>query len=150
MKKEVIIAILIGFGIGLLITLGIHATRKKETTVFNPASQVVPTPAVDTEHHITVLTPLENSVQSAENLLIKGQTTPDSMVVLETEKAHQIKVSDESGFFETEYPLAPGPNQINITSYSPNGSSATYMLETTYAPETDSSAQNEEDTSDES
>ncbi len=150
MKKEVIIAILIGFGIGLLITLGIHATRKQENTSLNPASQVVPTPAPDTEHHITLVSPLENSVQTSETVLVKGQTTPDSTMVLETEKTHQIKIADVSGFFEAEFPLITGPNQISITSYSPNGTIANQTLETTYVPEDDSSALNEETSDDES
>lgn len=145
MKKEVIIAIIIGFGIGLAITIGIHATRKQEKTAINPASQVSPSPAPETEHHITLVSPLENSVQASETVLVKGQTTPDSTVVLETEKTHQIKIADGSGFFEAEYPLTTGPNQINITSYSPSGSVATTTLETTYAPEPDSSTTTEEE-----
>ncbi len=150
MKKEVIIAILIGFGIGLLITFGIHATRKQDAVPLNPASQASPSPAPDSQHHITILSPLENSVQTSDTLLIKGQTTPDSTVVLETEKSHQVKIADASGSFETEYPLVTGPNQVTITSYSSSGTTATYVLETTYAPETDTSALIEETTDDES
>ena len=150
MKKEVIIAILIGFGIGLLITLGIHTTRSKDNETLNPSASISPTPALDAQHHISIVSPLENAVQSSEDLLIKGQTTPDSMVILETEKSHQIKIADESGFFEADYTLVAGPNLINITSYHPSGTTATFALETTYAPETDSTALDEKEAEDES
>jgi hypothetical protein len=150
MKKEVIIAILIGFGIGLLITLGIHTTRSKDSNSLNPSAQLSPTPALDMEHHITIISPLENAVQSTQSLLVKGQTSPGSSVVLETEKNHQIKIADASGFFEAEYTLIAGPNLINLTSYHPSGTSATHALETTYAPETESSTQDEEESNDES
>jgi hypothetical protein len=150
MKKEVIIAILIGFGIGLLITLGIHTTRNKDSETLNPSANISPTPATDSQHHITIISPLENSVQSSDSLLIKGQTTPDSTVVIETEKNHQIVLADESGSFEAEYALVTGPNVINITSYDPGGTTAVFVLETTHAPETDSSAGTEQESDDES
>ncbi len=149
MKKEVIIAILIGFGIGLLITVGIHATRKKDTGVLNPVADITPTIAPNNEHHVEIISPLENSLQSSPNLLIKGQTTPDSSIILQTEQTYQIKIADSSGAFEADFPLSFGPNQITLTSYDPTGASATFVLETTYLP-LDEEEASEEEASDES
>lgn len=141
MKKEVIIAILVGFGIGLLITLGIHATRRKSNPAINPATQISPTPTIEIEHSIVVTSPLENTVQTDKNVLIKGQTSADSTIVLESENTSQIQLADKSGFFEAEFPIIMGPNKITITSYSTTGTSATYMLEITREPDTDTTSE---------
>ena len=118
MKKEVIIAILLGLALGLIITFGIwtanQAIKEKKTRQTTQVVQTTPSPPVKIE--LTINSPQNNLVVDKNKVQINGQCQPQSVLVLSSEENDVFTLSDESGFFSTSFPLVKGSNEITITS----------------------------------
>lgn len=90
---------------GLLIYLGINL------------SGTFSTPPLDVE------TPVDNSVSSASNLLVKGITNPETKVQI---NGREI-ISNIKGFFEEPIVLNPGLNVIVVRAIKKYGQSTTLI-----------------------
>lgn len=120
MKKETLIAIILGVAAGIGIALFIISTSqrslKKNSDVL--LTQVSPTVKIDND----VLSPLlidkpENASVTSENkITIKGTGQKGSLVVIQGLKGEKIMKTDSTNF-SGEVALAPGENHIRITSY---------------------------------
>lgn len=148
MRKEVLVAILIGFGIGLVVTLGIFTARKALTTSgtggqqpVSPAGEaktptgqsVSPTPKVDSAHGVTVTSPNDGEVTSAEKISVSGATTPGATVAISGGETDVVTVSDGKGQFSAEITLVGGDNEIRIISFRPEGEKAETVLTVVYS-----------------
>lgn len=131
MKKEVIVAILIGFGIGLIITFGVITARsainqnqEKIIGAVTPAAGVTAN-LEKPIHKITLSQPENRSVVNSEKIEIGGATTPLSAVAVMTGSSRDtITIADEAGRFYQEVTLSGGANIIKIVSISPKGEKA--------------------------
>jgi len=143
MKKEVLIAIVIGFILGLLITFGIWAANKslkelKEGTQ-KPQEVVLeitptPTPTLPEEKiSLTITSPEDNSINSQEKIEIVGETTPEAVVTILYQEGEKILEADENGAFSTEITLVGGANEIQITAYNSQGNEARKTLNVVYS-----------------
>lgn len=142
MKKEVIIAIAIGFGLGLVITFGIWSANKalkqsapQETQT---ADQETPTPTPTpitkpTALSLTILSPENNSVSENGSVLIKGSTSPAAVVVILFEKGEKILEADSEGQFSSNISLTTGSNEIKIKAYDKQGNEAEKILTIVYS-----------------
>lgn len=114
MKKEVLIAILIGFGLGLTITYGIYRFRTafedSPQTIAEIVSSTTPTP--ESQSLLALLTPEDGAIQTATDTTVAGSTIPDSFVVLFVNDEDFIQKSDESGNFSFQVNLENGSNVI--------------------------------------
>jgi hypothetical protein len=125
MKKEILLAVLIGLGLGLIITYGVYRAR---TSLTNPStgsteSQVAsPTPASQTSLVITA--PEDEIVQSTASITVAGTTTPNSFVVVLLDDEETITTADASGNFSVERQLSLGANVILIFSVDEDGNTA--------------------------
>lgn len=90
---------------GLLIYLGINLRGTFST------------PPLDLE------TPIDNSVSSAPNLLVKGLTNPETRVQI---NGHEV-ISNIKGFFEESLVLNPGLNVIVVKAIKKYGQSTTLI-----------------------
>lgn len=123
MKKEMVIAIAIGFLLGLVITFGVYRlrvakNRSNTTTVASPTVSASPT-ADDTL--VTIHSPEEGLITEEKSLTVTGSTIPDSYVVLFINETEYIRQSDEVGNFSFEVELADGSNLLTINVLTDDG-----------------------------
>lgn len=130
MKKEVLIAILIGFGLGLIITYGLYRMR---SSFMQPPTQVATLPVEENaggEETASVLAlhkPDAGTVQTENTTTVTGTTFPESFVVLFINEDDVIVETDETGNFSYEATLTAGTNVIRAHAVSPEGE--TYTVE---------------------
>lgn len=135
MKKEVLIAILIGFGLGLIITFGIWTANKaiKET----PSEEVVPPPTVEISpvpaFSLTINQPEDNSLSENEKITVSGSTAANAVVVILYQEGEKILEADKEGNFETEISLVGGANEIKVSAYDSEGSETSQTLTVVYS-----------------
>jgi len=141
MRKEVIFAIILGFALGLIITLGIwqanKAIKNQQTQITNEES-VLPTQAENTTNKVvpfslTIVKPEDESLSSTATIPVSGTTEPGAQVVVIGEKSEEIIEADENGVFSTEISLVSGTNEITVTAYSDKGDEATKTILVVYS-----------------
>ena len=138
MRKEVIIAIVLGFALGLVITFGIwnanKALKEKEqapvTEQVTGAPQATPTVS---SFSLAILAPEDESVQNEEKIAVVGTTEPGANVVVIFQTGETIVEADNSGKFEAEITLESGTNEINITATNEEGEEATKTIYLVYS-----------------
>lgn len=115
MKKEVVIAILIGLSLGLFITYGIYQAR---TGISRKSSEtglvVTPTPTEEFSGELVLNSPTDESVQSETTTSVSGTTIPQSYVVVFVGNNETITTSDGSGNFSVDVDLEDGSNIITV------------------------------------
>ncbi len=127
MKKEVLIAIIIGFVLGLVITFGVWTANKamKETpqkdqqASENTQEAITPTPVA--ESVLTITSPEDNFLSDKEKIDISGKTTPQATVVILFEQGEKIIEADSQGSFTTQITLVGGSNEVKVSSFDPEG-----------------------------
>lgn len=144
MKKEVLIAIIIGFSVGLIITYGIHtaqtsllAQKDAAESALSPTSNTTLTdPTGEGTHSIIIYSPQTPEIVDEEPVRISGITTPYSMVSAIGVKVHTSSVADSQGSFVIELPLEAGVNVVQLDSFAPGGEHAAQALELVYTTKT--------------
>lgn len=127
MKKEVLLAVLIGLTMGLLITYGIYRVQSAMnqppvTDVLETATesaQTAPPPTV-----IALHSPLQGAVQTSHEVIITGTTIPDSNIVIFINNDETITKSDKSGSFTHNATLEDGTNIIRVHVIDSDGNTA--------------------------
>lgn len=140
MRKEVMIAILIGFGIGLIITFGVITARsainqnqEKIIGSVTPTAEVI-TNQEKSIHKITLSQPENKSVVNSEKIEVSGTTTPLSAVaVMIGSGGDAVTAADEAGRFYQEVTLIGGANIIKAVSVSPKGEKAESRVSVVYS-----------------
>ncbi|TSC84108.1 MAG: polymorphic outer membrane protein [Microgenomates group bacterium Gr01-1014_16] len=150
MKKEVFLAIAIGFGLGLVITFGIWTANKslkdaqlaqQTTPTATPAPTVVPsesrdevgpTPSFPVTVTLTVTSPEDESLVNKDTVTITGKTAPGATVTILSEIGEVIVAPDNSGNFTADIKLEGGYNNITITAFDSTGNSNSQTLTITY------------------
>jgi len=138
MKKEIIIAIVIGFALGLLITFGIWTANKaiknkptptEETELITP---IEPTPTA-AEFSLTIISPEDDSLINTNKVELKGSTVANAVIVIAEEKGEKIIEADGEGSFATEISLIAGTNEIKITAFNSEGDEVSKTLSLVYS-----------------
>lgn len=145
MKKEVFLAVAIGFGLGLVITFGIWTANKSlkdaqlsqpsptpaETTPI-PTSSVSPSPSSPVTVTLTVTTPEDESLVTKDSLTVSGKTAAGATVTIISETSEQITTADQSGNFSADVELEGGYNNITITAFDSSGNTNSQTITVTY------------------
>ena len=138
MRKEVLIAIIIGFGLGLVITFGIWTANKAlseratdEMPVEEVVEEVEPSPLPIME--LIIISPEDNLLSDEEIIEISGQTAPLAVIAVTYPEGEKLFEADEDGNFSTEISLIGGDNQIVISAYNKEGDEATKTLTVVYS-----------------
>lgn len=130
MKREVFFAILIGFGIGLLITLGIYQAQSsyknklaanQQQTIQNQPSPSPTTPP----HQISLSSPNPEIVNSQPLVDLIGITTPNSYLTAVSPDFHSFAIADQNGNFSIQFELESSVTQITLTSIEPQSQNTT-------------------------
>lgn len=138
MKKELIISILIGFGLGLIITFGVWTFKKSmeaQNKIISPVSQEPassPSP-VKISQTLSLVSPLDQSISKEAKILISGVTSPLSSIIILSEKGEKAIQADAKGNFETEINLISGENEIEIHSFSDKGEEISKTITVVYS-----------------
>ncbi len=130
MNKDALLATLIGFGIGLLITglllLGPNITKalpkiKLPTITFSQSKQkTVATPtagATPSQFAISIQSPLAEAIENTTDLLVSGATSPGATVVIAGPIDETVATAQSDGKYAGKVTLTEGKNDIIVTSY---------------------------------
>ena len=144
MKKEVFLAVAIGFGLGLVITFGIWTANKSlkdaqqaqpsptPEPTSTPITSVSPTPSSPITLTLTVTSPEDESLVNKDTVTVTGKTAAGSSVAIVSETGEQIVTADESGNFTADVELEGGYNNLTITAFNSAGNSNSQTLTITY------------------
>lgn len=144
MRKEVIIAIVLGFALGLIITIGIWSANKAMKTQeesINPNSPQNVTPTVGEKNTETTKTsislaiskPEDESIINTEKTTVSGTTEPNIQVVIITETNEYLLDADDKGIFAQEITLTSGTNQIQVTAFAESGEEITKTINVVFS-----------------
>lgn len=141
MRKEVLIAIIIGFGLGLVITFGIWrankslketVTSKQEISEEKAEEIITPTPVKETTG-FSLTSPENNSISNKDKIAVTGKSTPEAVIVVLYQEGEKILETDKEGNFSTEITLVAGSNEIKVSSFGKDGSESTQTLYVVYS-----------------
>lgn len=139
MKKEVLIAIIIGFGLGLVITFGVWSANKNFNKV-SPAEPVPttipnlsPSPTDAPELALEIDSPEDDFLSNEDAIEIAGRASPGGIIVLLYPKGEKILQAEENGSFSTEIVLAGGANEIRISAFDESGNEVEKILNVVYS-----------------
>ncbi len=124
MKKEIIIAIIVGIFLGLIITYGFYTSR---TVAENQAqTQVNETQLEENDQEInlnqlSLYEPTDGLVISEKKIAISGASLKKNFVVIFVGNDDLITQADDSGNFSVEATLQPGANIITAIALDENG-----------------------------
>lgn len=125
MKKEVLLAIGVGFGLGLVITFGIWTANKslKQAKIMptpSPISTPIPNVADKvTNNQLTITSPEDESISNVATITVSGTTSPKAVVSIVFEEDEVIVEADDKGAFSSKIDLIGGYNTIIVTSTDP-------------------------------
>ena len=143
MKKEVFLAIAIGFALGLVITFGIWTANKSLKNLpksspapsIAPQSEVGPTPAPTnqvTGNLLTITSPADEALVNTPKITLTGTAVPSSIITVIYEDGQVVTTADASGNFSLDVPLVGGYNIIKVTAFDKSGASSEQTLTVTY------------------
>lgn len=145
MNKDAILATLIGFVIGLLITglllMGPNITKSlpkiKLPTVNLTQSKQKPTKATTpspSQFTVTIESPLADSIENNTTILVSGVTQAGSTVVIAGTQDDTATVAEKTGKYAGKITLSEGKNDIIVTSYL-QSKQASQTVTVFYTPE---------------
>lgn len=126
MRKEILIAIIIGFALGLVITFGVwtanRAMSKNDPIVEEDLGGTEEiTPKANSEKtaiSLAINSPEDESLITTSTVALNGTTEPDAQVAIVYETGETIIQADQKGEFTFDLPLELGTNEIKITVLS--------------------------------
>ncbi|MFC1711266.1 hypothetical protein ACFLZ1_01635 [Patescibacteria group bacterium] len=138
MRKEVIIAILLGFAVGLFIAYGIYSANKavKETKINQPTTSetsATSQPQASPTFQLTVSEPEDNIVLSDEEATVSGQTEPKTTVAILAEESEELLYADKQGLFSTTIELIGGLNVIKVIAVNKAGERQEKIINVIYS-----------------
>ncbi|MBI5358491.1 hypothetical protein HZB69_02575 [Candidatus Amesbacteria bacterium] len=146
MKKEVLLAIGVGFGLGLVITFGIWTankslkranTTKTMTSVPTPSPLVVsatPVPSPIPSTTLMITAPEDESLVATNTINITGKAQPKSIISVAFEEGEMLAEADANGNFTIGVDLIGGYNTLFVTAIDPvTGVESTKTLIVTYS-----------------
>ena len=141
MKKEILIAIIIGFILGLVITFGIWTANRSlqentqtQTTEVNESQPIVETsPTEEGQISLIISSPENNTIVNQAKVEISGQTVAQATVIILFEEGEEVFQVDEKGEFSQEINLVGGANEIKITAFDAEGNETNKTLNLVYS-----------------
>ena len=144
MRKEVILAVIIGVLLGGVILYGINlannssSSNDTESEIEGPSNKTTPTPTKKADNQVSITTPQNNSVVTEAIVTLKGSAKPNSNIAIITENDDIITTSDTSGNFSSEINLINGENTVSVTAVDDKQattSASITIIRTTTLPE---------------
>lgn len=134
MRKEVIIAIIFGLGLGFAITFGIYRMQQslRSTSSDTQQAEILKTPASVlapvNEQSLAVRYPLDGAITAENSTVVTGVSEPNSAVVLLVNNTEYLSNTDAGGDFSFDVPLQAGSNVLTVHVLREDGSTFTDQL----------------------
>lgn len=123
MRKEIIVAVLLGLSLGLFITYGLYRTRTNDTT--EEAQQIEETltasPELEVLSNLVLHSPEDESIVNESEVTVAGDTEPENFVVIFVNDVEYVTTADEAGAFSVSTELEIGSNVIQVYSLDEDG-----------------------------
>lgn len=122
MKKETIVAIFLGIGLGIIVALVIIVQSKRQeitkAKTLNEAGKITPKVTVQNLQFqsLEVTAPEDKIIVGSSSVVIKGKAIKDALIVIQSPVKDLVfkNIKEE---FSQEFPLALGENVIRIAVY---------------------------------
>ncbi len=117
MRKEVLLAIIVGIALGAVILFGVNLANKSvssPTTSQNKNSGTKPTPTVANKS-LTIVTPTNHSVTTQKQITITGRAHPSANLAIISELDDLLIEASPEGTFSAEINLEAGENVITVS-----------------------------------
>jgi hypothetical protein len=123
MRKEVILAVIIGVLLGGVILYGINLANN--SSLINPSAntatkegnlKVSPTPSSKPAGQISIIFPQNNAVVTEAQITLKGTAKSNSSIAIVTENDDLLTTADSAGNFSATINLISGENVITVTA----------------------------------
>ena len=129
MNKDALLATLIGFGIGLLITglllVGPNILPLLPKIQRPKHSLVTPTPTPTPKtNDLIIESPLPDSIENISALLVSGSAPPNTTIVIAGPSDESVVAVTQDGKFAGKLTLVEGKNDITVTALSKDKTSA--------------------------
>lgn len=158
MRKEILLAIVVGIIVGLAITFGIYTVRQQIFRNQTPeaieesrqGNSGIPTPTPTST--LNIQQPEQDLLTGQDTVQVVGRALPDSYVVILAVDEEYITTADQDGDFSQEVALTAGGNKITIIAITPNGEQETAIRNVVYStvnlnnPTSSESAETEDET----
>lgn len=126
MNKDALLATIIGFVVGLVIT-GILLLAPRFSGLLPKISfpsfslpktvpSISPTPSAIITG-LSIDSPLPDSIESSAELLVTGNTEPGASVIIQTDRDEEAFVAGDDGRYAGKITLYEGKNDLTVTSY---------------------------------
>lgn len=147
MIKELFLAIALGSILGFGVTGAFFALNKNKTIPKQNQNEVIPTPTITdiqlsttttpaiskTESSINITSPENNAVVSNSKISIKGDSKPNSLIIISTPTRTFNGKSNANGVFSISIELDSGVNLIKISSIDSQDNQDETELNITYS-----------------
>ena len=125
MRKEVLLAILIGASLGLLITFAVYQSRRSVSEAQKDQVQEVLNNHTDNEEvdtsQLAITSPEDNSIVDSQRLIVSGNTQANNFIVIFVNNEEIITNADYSCNFSKEVRLDEGANVLVIYAINQDG-----------------------------
>lgn len=129
MRKEVVIAIILGLALGFIITFGIYRTQValRSTPSSKEQADALKTPVNDLspviQQELAIHNPEDGLITADKSVVVTGESEPDSVVVLLVNDTEYVTSTDGGGNFSFDVPLREGSNILTTYVLRDDGSS---------------------------
>ena len=136
MKKEVLIAIIVGFSLGLIITFGIYRAQKSLSERAESKNTDQNTTQIESTANISlsITQPEDGSITNKDTITIGGISKKNALITIISPEDHKSVQADELGNFSVEFSLDVGENQIHISSFSDDNTKQEKTISVVYSP----------------
>ena len=136
MRKEVIVAIILGFIVGITIAFGVYNANqslKKAKISPSPSTAGDTIPSSKPKTTLVISEPEDNLVFRDNEATVSGQTAPQAVVAIMTEQDNGLVLADNEGVFSTSINLISGANEIKVISIDSSGNKEEKSINVVYS-----------------
>lgn len=138
MRKEILLAIIVGVIVGLAITFGIYQLR--QTLFQNRTVEEIETsrqqdarPTPTPMSSVSLQQPEQDLLTDENTVQIVGRALPDSYIVILANETEYITTADQDGDFAQQVDLEAGGNKLTIVAVTPDGEQETVIRNVVYS-----------------
>lgn len=125
MKKEVLIAIICGIGLGLVVAFVLvrqirEMENGKGAQIKTNAGKVLVSATSQNEQNLEINEPSTDAVVEQNSIVVKGKAQKGSFLVFQSAAKDLVFKLDKTNVFSVKFPLILGENIISVTMYPQN------------------------------
>lgn len=124
MKKEVLVAVVLGVIVGLIITFGIYTANtalQRRSRQINAIPSPTPTAENSKQSSVIIYSPENDTLTDKDTIQLSGLTTPNAVVVIFVNDKPVVTTADPKGNFSADLSLVGGSNVVTIVATDENG-----------------------------